>query len=244
MKRLDIANLKFGYWTAIERSGMYSKKKGGYSVWKCKCKCGIVKEVSLSALRSGVSTSCGCKKILNQKNKHIKSDFNVGHKTKFLTVLSREDNTKSKSGRVNKRFKVQCNCGNIFITHKQSLRKNKDLTCSDCARLNSARKMNTARIIYHWKTNEEIVCVGSYEFKVIQWLNLNRIQYTWKPKTFILPSGKKYTPDLFIDNLSSYVEIKGWWWNSKSYFDEFVNAKIGNIELWDQKKLKSMNLIK
>jgi len=244
MKKVDITGQRFNYWTALRRKGSYLRKNGGYSLWECVCDCGVVKDVSLSALRAGTSNSCGCRKSSNQKEIHSSKDFKPGDKTKFLTILSRAIDTKSKSGRVNKRFNVECYCGNTFITHKQSLIRNKDLVCSDCGRLNAAKKQNTTKTIQHWKTRQDIVCVGSYEVKVVEWLNLNQLDYKWKPKTFTLPSGKRYTPDLYISCIDSYVEVKGWWWNSKQYFDEFVNAKIGSIELWDKKKLQSMKLIK
>lgn len=243
MKKLDITGQKFGYWTALKRVGSYTVKRGGYSLWSCQCECGLIKNVSLSALKNGITTSCGCKRSLNQKQKYSNTDPIPGEKYNDLIIISRVNNSYSKSGRVNKKFLVQCNCGNRFITMKQTLVKNKTLACSSCARLKAAKKLNSTQVAFHWKTLEEIHCVGSYEYKVIEYLNKQQIDYIWKYKTFLLPSGKRYTPDLFLVSKSCYVEIKGFWWNSKSYYDEFIMTNQGLIELWNKPKLKLMKIL-
>lgn len=58
MKALDIVNHKYGRLTVIRRLG--SKKRLVY--WECKCICGNTIEVSTGNLRSGNTTSCGCKR--------------------------------------------------------------------------------------------------------------------------------------------------------------------------------------
>lgn len=242
MKKLDITGKKFSNWTALQFHSYYKNGKGGYSLWLCQCECGKQNVVSLSALQSGISTSCGCLKSLKLKSRN--KDFTINSLINGVKVLERVEDTKSKSGRINKRFRVECKCGTDFISHKQTIVKTKDLCCVDCGRLKAAKKQNTSKTLFHWKDGSQIDCVGSYEVKVIEWLNINKMEYLWKPKTFLLASGRKYTPDLFIVSLQSFVEIKGWWWNSKSYFDEFVKQNLGKIELWDKTKLKQMRLIK
>lgn len=243
MKRLDLTGQKFGHWTAIEWAGHYTHGKGGYSLWKCQCECGNITNVSLSALRKGISSSCGCKKKENTRKRYLDSDYQPGDVVGTSTILERVEDSYSKSGRVNKRFKLKCDCGNEFISFKHTLTRNPFTSCPNCAQLKAAKKQNTTSIKIHWKTGQEIVCVGSYEAKVIDWLNAQKKEFQWKPKTFLLPSGKRYTPDLFINELNAYIEIKGYWWNSKSYFDEFIAANLGNIQLWNKSKLQSMKLI-
>lgn len=242
MKKIDIKGQQFGHWTAIEFHSTYKSGKGGYSVWTCVCSCGNTSNVSLSALKTGISTSCGCQKALKLKARN--KDFETGSVINGVEILERVEDTRSKSGRINKRFKVKCKCGVDFISHKQTIVKTQNLCCIECGRLKAAKKQNTSKTLFHWKTNEEINCVGSYELKVVSWLNANKMEFSWKPKTFSLPSGRKYTPDLYINSMNSFIEIKGWWWNSKSYFDEFKQFSSERIELWDRIKLKTMGLIK
>ena len=53
--------MRFGRLVAVRRVG-YRKypSGGGLSVWECKCDCGNVVDVTLSSLRTGNTTSCGC----------------------------------------------------------------------------------------------------------------------------------------------------------------------------------------
>jgi len=53
-KFIDMAGQKFGRWTAIEYLGK--------SKWRCKCECGVEKELDGIYLRMGESLSCGCLK--------------------------------------------------------------------------------------------------------------------------------------------------------------------------------------
>ncbi|KKL20247.1 hypothetical protein LCGC14_2457360, partial [marine sediment metagenome] len=41
--------------------------------------------------------------------------------------------------------------------------------------LKCARMQNNSYILKHWKTNEEIICVASYEKKVVEYFNKNKI---------------------------------------------------------------------
>jgi hypothetical protein len=48
---------QFGRWTVIGESFMQSP---GHRAVRCKCSCGVEKDVLVFALRKGQSTSCGC----------------------------------------------------------------------------------------------------------------------------------------------------------------------------------------
>lgn len=56
-KKLDLTGQRFGRWTVLGEAG---KDKGRDIYWKCRCDCGIEKEVSGIALRWNRSKSCGC----------------------------------------------------------------------------------------------------------------------------------------------------------------------------------------
>lgn len=50
-KRMDLSGQKFGEWTVLEYVGN--------STWKCRCSCGVEREVHGYSLRTGKSISCG-----------------------------------------------------------------------------------------------------------------------------------------------------------------------------------------
>lgn len=55
-KVIDLIGRRFGRWTVLERS----ENVEGKTVWKCKCDCGVIKDVLGNSLRSGKTLSCGC----------------------------------------------------------------------------------------------------------------------------------------------------------------------------------------
>jgi hypothetical protein len=98
--------------------------------------------------------------------------------------------------------------------------------------------------IKHWKTGETLVCVGSYEKAVVEWLNKEETEFSWQIP-FVLSGGRVYYCDLYLHSEDKYVEIKGWWMQevSRRKWMEFHSTH-PNSELWDRPKLKSMGLIK
>lgn len=109
--------------------------------------------------------------------------------------------------------------------------------------LKVAKKVNNPSIFFHWQTNEELVCQGSYEAKVVDYLNKNKINYRWQPEVFQLSTGKTYRPDLYLVDSDTWVEIKGWMRpDAKEKWDEFKTIK-PNSELWDKALLRSRKII-
>jgi hypothetical protein len=56
MRKLDVTGQRFGRLVAVKFLGQ--KKRRTY--WRCRCDCGVVKDVNFSSLREGTTTSCGC----------------------------------------------------------------------------------------------------------------------------------------------------------------------------------------
>lgn len=103
------------------------------------------------------------------------------------------------------------------------------------------KSLNFTYNLKHWKTNEEILCQGSWEKMVVEWLNLNKVDYSWQIK-FEMPDGRIYFVDLFLVKENKFVEIKGkFWGDSKEKWDWFSN-KYKNSELWNRNKLKEMGI--
>lgn len=115
--------------------------------------------------------------------------------------------------------------------------------------LKAAKKSSFRHLAVHWKTGEELICQASWEFKVVEYLNLNKIDYLWQPKVFetpiLTPKGNKstYRPDLFLIEENKWVEIKGWMRPDALIKWNWFNSEYPNSELWDQKKLKSLGIL-
>ena len=71
----NLVGMKFGRLTVMDRESPKSKKTKG--LWVCKCECGNVIKVNTSALKSGNTTSCGCKRketLRQLRTKHGESN--------------------------------------------------------------------------------------------------------------------------------------------------------------------------
>ncbi len=55
-KLIDLCGKRFGNWTVLFRSSAPGNRP---VMWRCKCDCGVERDVSGDALRSGKSTFCG-----------------------------------------------------------------------------------------------------------------------------------------------------------------------------------------
>ena len=155
MRKLDLVGEKFNMLTVLEYIGK--------STWKCKCDCGNIINVTTSHLRSGHTTSCGCR--------HRKQVTDLsGMKFGKLMPISyyRKDNRTY--------WHCKCDCGNeidvlaqhLVNGHTKScgcLRK-KDLTGKEYGRLiviSYAGKNKDNRNIWHCR------CSCGNELDVLQY---------------------------------------------------------------------------
>ena len=109
----------YGYLTVIERA---ENNKDGRAMWKCKCKCGNELIVLGKHLRSGNTKSCGC----YQKERAAQSNMNragslVGQRFGKLLVLSEAGFIVRTSGKRNRIYNCQCDCGNMCQCQHQYL---------------------------------------------------------------------------------------------------------------------------
>ena len=105
-----------------------------------------------------------------------------------------------------------------------------------------AKSANNSTILYHWKTNEELVCRASYEPKVIKYLNQNQIDYDFQIR-FSMPDGRVYFCDLYLKNEKKYVEVKGYFRKDAREKWDWFHSEYPNSELWNEKKLKEMKIL-
>lgn len=112
-KYIDLAGQQFGCWKVLEKDSSI-KSPGAY--WKCQCiKCNkTIKSIRTDALRNGVNRSCGCEYDL------------TGKKFGKLTVLELVSERTKNGG---KKYKCQCDCGNIKIVPRTRLISGESQSC-------------------------------------------------------------------------------------------------------------------
>lgn len=124
MKRLDLSGQRFG--RLVANSFAYSK--GGKAFWNCQCDCGNTTVVSTTNLRSGKTSSCGCKKleaaIQNIQDKKKNLVPMIGKKFGRLLVVDRAVNTEKGVA-----YRCRCDCGNDLIVLGESLRSGNTKSC-------------------------------------------------------------------------------------------------------------------
>ena len=108
--------------------------------------------------------------------------------------------------------------------------------------LKGARTRNESVILLHWKTQEELVCVGSYEIKTVEYLNSGRIDFEWQPKTFMMPDGKTYRPDFYLTDTDTWVEIKGFFYEDAKFKWSWFQQEYPKSELWGRERLKEIGV--
>lgn len=97
--------------------------------------------------------------------------------------------------------------------------------------------------VKHWQTRERLICIGTWERDVVRKLNKDRVHYLWQPKTFRLPNGKTYRPDLLLVTSGTWVEIKSWWRDAAKEKWEWFHGAYPNSELWDRERLHEMGIL-
>jgi len=87
-------------------------------------------------------------------------------------------------------------------------------------------------VLKHWYTGEDILCRGSLEYAIVNYLNNNSINYYWQIR-FELPGNVVYFIDLYLVDETKYIEIKGYFLNSKNKMKwETFHEKCANSEIW------------
>ena len=106
-------------------------------------------------------------------------------------------------------------------------------------------KMRTSSKVLYWLTNEELICVGSYEAKFVNWCNVNKIEFDWQiPHK--MPDGRTYIIDAFIKNgdyANTWIEIKGYMYKIGKEKWEWFNSNNKNSLLWTKPILKQMGIL-
>lgn len=115
----DLTGQRFGRLTAQYR---LEEKRGGKNIWNCRCDCGNETEVSVGALMSGNTTSCGCKKLERMRGRA--RDI-AGQRFGMLVAL--EPLPERKQGGV--LWRCRCDCGNEASITMESMTSGNTTSC-------------------------------------------------------------------------------------------------------------------
>lgn len=115
----------YGYWTVVGLSNVPQRVR-------CECRCGTVRDVSVSLLKKGGSKSCGCARLKKDgtpfSSRSKLKDVEPGQRYGMLIALEKTD--KRASGRIV--WKCQCDCGNIAYVTAAHLKNGSTKSCG-CA---------------------------------------------------------------------------------------------------------------
>lgn len=175
----------------------------GHGYWECQCsKCGRIKEVRGSSLRSGESTSCGCisKKLIDMVGKRVGS----------LVVLERD----LESPAIKPYYICQCDCGSIVSVSGYRLRK--ELT-KDCRSKRHEywlkAPLNDESVIEKEQTTqEEKQCID-----YIESLTPYKVERTNRE----VLSGMEL--DAYIPELKIAIKFNGNYWHSTKHVDRLYH---------------------
>lgn len=108
---------KFGHWTVLKEAlNQVSPDGTSRKMYKCQCECGTIKDVSATLLRSGRSTSCGCRGSYLKPNE----------KYQEWTVVEKAKETNSHNSQF---YLCRCSCGNVRKVRMADLLKGTSKNC-------------------------------------------------------------------------------------------------------------------
>jgi hypothetical protein len=248
----DLKNKRFGKLVAKSRI-----RENNRTYWICWCDCGVEKKIEEESLIRNISKSCGCfrkeKMSLNLKGRKI-------GKLKVLELSTRRGKSRDNY------WICLCDCGKVkevtatYLSQGRirscgcSTKELSKQTCLEKYGVDNPSKNEkimkkilksqaNKTILYHWKTGEEIVCVASYEPKVVSYWNENKINYVWHPQGFKMPNDHIYFPDAYLPDEDKYIEIKGYFRKDAKEKWDWFRAEHPNSELWNELVLKQMGIL-
>ena len=212
----SIANTKNGLLLSNEY-----KSAGAKLIWKCSQN--HVFYMRWKSVQSGHWCSACA------KNKKLTIEY-----CKTAAILHGGECLSEEYKNANSLYWWRCSCGHHWkSTYANVAHHNK--WCKKC-------KYKIVDLI-HWKNQEIVSCLGSYEVKVVKFFNKYKIDYLWQPRTFTMPNGKTYRPDLYLPVENKWIEIKGYFYDDA--FDKWTwfHKEYPNSELWNTQKLKEMKIL-
>ena len=142
MALVDETGNVYGYLTVLRRAKPEEyQAKDRAARWVCQCKCGNITIVKGTALRSGVSKSCGCYQAEVAKGLLEKRKIEeIGNRYGKLLVISEYGKTKNRTVI----WTCRCDCGNYINVPGTDLRSGHTKSCG-CTRLMSFQNTNCSK---------------------------------------------------------------------------------------------------
>lgn len=144
----SLVGQRFGRWTVIDSAPnrVSASGKTRSIMWLCRCDCGTEKAVGARALKTGMSTSCGC--LQKERVSEALTDDLVGFEFGDLTVIARDGSSNGSGGAAkHAKWLCRCSCGNEISALGFSL-KNGDTTSCGC-RKSSKYEDHTEEYLQH-----------------------------------------------------------------------------------------------
>lgn len=228
----DITNRRFGKLVALDRV-QFAKYK--YK-WKCLCDCGNIYYATLSSLKSGKTTHCGCNLIRLSRRKDL-----TGMKFGKLTAI------KPTEKRVNKSivWECKCDCGNVIMYPVSKLTSSNGPKSCGCLKHESNKLENLSGMKFNRLTvqNEYIIKNNKTYWKCIcdcgneVWVQSYQLKNNKTRSCGCL--SREYT---IKRNISMRGENHGKWNNGSTYKDKGYCYKFARksvkenvILFWDEK---------
>lgn len=217
----DLSGQTFGRLTAIRRVPAPEGSDGRVR-WLCKCTCGNECVVLAVNLKSGHTTSCGCRKLRNDL---------AGQHIGMLTVLERSDKFATRGARRVQLWKCRCDCGNITYKATDTLTNPQENSCWPCAcKRNAANAIKSAgfedgtqtyKIIYDEPSvPHDGKCRGVYYDKK---RNLYEATITFRRQRIRLGHFRKFEDAVKARQVAE-DEIFGGFWRQKKAREEAERA--------------------
>lgn len=84
---------------------------------------------------------------------------------------------------------------------------------------------------------------SSWEANFAKWLDLSNVDWLYEFETFNLGSTT-YTPDFYLPEFDTFIEIKGWWLEKSKKKFKFVQKYFNeNLVCFDEKVLKMLGIV-
>lgn len=128
-KKIDLTGQTFGFLKVLHQGeNIRTPNNRSHITWVCECKCGKIINVRSDSLRSGHTTSCGCrhKEVLAMAGKNRISDL-VEKEFGYLKVIRDSGKRDNRGGVL---WECQCVCGNIAYVSTSNLTRKKEATIS------------------------------------------------------------------------------------------------------------------
>lgn len=121
-QRIDLKGKRFGRWFVLDYAFNDSHHK---SFWKCRCDCGVIRNINGTQLRAGRSKSCGCGRIDAIQLSPTVAAFNALYSQYKLGAKQRGYSFRLSKKKFQRLTKQNCYyCGvkpsNIFNPHRRS----------------------------------------------------------------------------------------------------------------------------